>query len=79
MANYHIGRLTMDCILAGRVPRTTTITDPSNSPPESVDPYRQRDFKNSFTSKTLSIRFINHSSSLLLLTMMTTHYQVNYF
>ena len=40
MANYHIGRLTMDCILAGRVPRTTKITDPSNSPPESVDPCR---------------------------------------
>ena len=79
MANYHIGRLTMDCILAGRDPRMIKITDPSNSPPESVDPCRQRDFKNSFTSKTLSIRFINHSNSLLLLIMMTTPYQVNYF
>ena len=76
MANYHIGRLTMDCILAGRDPRTTKITYPAQSPTKSVDPCRQRDFKNSFTSKTLSIRFINPSSLLLLLTMMMTHYQV---
>lgn len=38
----------------------------------------QKDFKNSFTSKTLSIRFINHSNSLLLHTMMTTPYQVKF-
>ena len=40
MANYHIGRLTMDCILAGRGPRTAMITDPTDQ--QSVDPVHRK-------------------------------------